>query len=1104
MLKYCRLALVAAFFTAAGASATSTLPEGYYFTTDTIGQPSTSAASAPMRTLDLNWDHTVESVRIGALDYRLFLDSKQAMVRGERFRYGRWWDSNGNYHDTTMEEYEAAFPGGKLTVPETVEYGGETYTVIAIEEFGNVKQLREIELPNTLLRIGNGCFQNSGLIRILIPDSVIELGYSVFQRCQNLEEIFIGQQVEEFYAGLFMECPSLRKIEIDPQNPHLMVSETYLLTKDGKNLFGGFNQTRETIDDIPESVETLLEGAFQGYPNLTSVKLNSSLKNIDAFAFADCPNLEYVDLPEGLLRIGGEYPDMWQSVFSGTKITELRLPDSLTSFNGAREMEFLEKFHIGKNLEYLGAGPNNTPWHNVLIDCPNITEVTIDPENKFWKVIGKSVYNKIGNVLAFNFDKGSLSMPIEESVIWICNSAFCYLDLKSITLPPHTWRVDGFVFEGTNLTEPVTFPASTRYIGDDNFLFGYNLKGINIASPVAPTSGPSLVDLGESFTVHVPAGCADNYRQTKSWGRYNIIDDMPAPTIYAYDFDYCGGYAGESGEGINTPNAEFAIKITAEELKPYAGKPITSVQMNNSWYRNAYAFVYRASDGELLARQEMTPLEKHVWNSVRFAKPYVIDPADGDLLVGYGMLDRAQCAFSKYSHSNANYFREIGNEWTEGFYAGGGAWLISVTIEGEKMPVDARIREVQYNPVCTDGVLHVSGLLENCCMFGMTECEVGYTVTCEGAETPLASGTFKYTMDFVPHKSFAPFEADVPIGGMGNLIVELEVLTVNDKSDEVRCNGSGPLAVKARGKSEFTRNVVMEEGTGTWCCYCPRGIAGIEQMKAKYGDSFIAICVHQDVMAADESYESVLRLFPGLPGSIIDRKCDLMPDPNFSDLEAAYLQEVNIADCAVEATAEFAGTDDCFISVCTKTQFVEGADDTYKIACAVVEDGYGPYVQTSNYSPEELGLSCDFDKMMYDHVARSIYYAADDEGAGHIINSIPGKAQVHTLKFDTPTNIQDASKIRLVVMVMNNATGAIENAVEIPIGENTAIASVSEPAFNVTVNGLTVSVDGVSGSMALYNCSGIKIAQSTNGTLSAPTPGLYILVTPCSSTLLRL
>lgn len=56
---------------------------------------------------------------------------------------------------------------------------------------------------------------------------------------------------------------------------------------------------------------------------------------------------------------------------------------------------------------------------------------------------------------------------------------------------------------------------------------------------------------------------------------------------------------------------------------------------------------------------------------------------------------------------------------------------------------------------------------------------------------------------------------------------------------------------------------LVEEYTGTWCQWCPRGIVGLEKMHELYPDEFICISYHnQDVMAFTSYYPSNVQSFP--------------------------------------------------------------------------------------------------------------------------------------------------------------------------------------------------------------------------------------------------
>lgn len=1075
--------------TAIPAQAADSLPKGYtYVTTPTDSSP----AKVKRKSLDLN-DDVCKRVEIGPFEYCLYADTRQATIRGNKYDICYSWNENDDEFSTPIpiEEYEAAFPGGKLTVPPTVEYEGVTYTVVKIGGFGQNPFLKELELPETLLELESEAFYHTGLTKVRIPDSVIYSGYSVFNDCPFLTEVYIGKNLSELSE---IRNSSVTSFTLHPDNEYFKASGHYILSKDGKRLVCNGNRDIEVLNNIPEGVEELNEATFCGLKKLRFVTLPSSLRHIHKYVFMDCPLLSEISLPEGL-------DIMHANVFSGTGIKELILPESLTQYIGEDfengDMPYLEKLYIGKNVEYLGASPDYVPFHAAFMGCPNLKEVTIHPENRFYKVEGSNVYTKNGAMLCFSFGTGEVNSPINESVKWIGSRSFAYVDVNRITLPENLWRIDSFAFEGTNLKQPVTLPASVRYL-ENNFLFGYQLRDINVLS-ITPPSMQYPYDMAPhdpaALTVHVPQGCAESYSTTESWGKYKIVDDLPRSEKITTDFDYCGGHLKGRSYGLDTPPAEFAIRMTEEQMEAYKGQTISSVQFSNSWYRNYYAFVYRMSDDKVLARQDGFPCELNSWNCIAFSEPYVIDPADGDILIGYGAPERGQGEYSQVKHPDGNWFREIGDDWFQGFTGEDGAWMITVGLTGSEMPVDARVREITYVPVNTSGTLALKGKVENRTLQGLTECELTYTVRRANDTTPISTGSFTLTHDFLHYQEFMDFEVEIPLEAFGNLIVKLEVASVNGQPTQVGGSGSGPLQVQHRGKSEFIRNVVVEEATGTWCTYCPLGIAAIEQMQTKYADRFIPICLHDDEMRPDYTYESILNMFPGLPGSIVDRKEDLMPYPGFEAFETAYLQEADIAVCSISATAEFTNTVGSEITVDTQTTFGTEADGSYMIACAVLEDGCGPYEQQSNYSAEELGLDCDFDQMMYDNVARSIYYPFESEAAGEIVNTTPGTAQTHSLTFNTPENVNNGEALKVVAMVINRETGEIENACVTHVSPSASIIETAVAAPSVSVNGLTVTATGVQGPLTLLTPSGIAVAR-TNGTeLNAPAPGLYILQT---------
>lgn len=126
-------------------------------------------------------------------------------------------------------------------------------------------ELEEIELPNTLVEIGKGCFFNSKITRITIPDSVTLLKKSAFERCSQLTEVNLGKGLNEIKIKTF-----------------------------------AFSQIKSIV--VPEGVTRLKSFCFYGCTRLQHVKLPNSLIEIVNSVFSGCdikvliipPNVEYL------------------------------------------------------------------------------------------------------------------------------------------------------------------------------------------------------------------------------------------------------------------------------------------------------------------------------------------------------------------------------------------------------------------------------------------------------------------------------------------------------------------------------------------------------------------------------------------------------------------------------------------------------------------------------------------------------------------------------------------------------------------------------------------------------------------------------------------
>ena len=101
-----------------------------------------------------------------------------------------------------------------VSIPSTaIDSHGYGYRVTAIgyESFINKPLLATVKLPKTLEGIGSYAFQNVGISEIIIPSSVNNIGPGAFLACGNLEFAEVQGENTGFGAGVFKNCPVLRK-----------------------------------------------------------------------------------------------------------------------------------------------------------------------------------------------------------------------------------------------------------------------------------------------------------------------------------------------------------------------------------------------------------------------------------------------------------------------------------------------------------------------------------------------------------------------------------------------------------------------------------------------------------------------------------------------------------------------------------------------------------------------------------------------------------------------------------------------------------------------------------------------------------------------------
>ena len=175
-----------------------------------------------------------------------------------------------------------ARPEGDLVIPEFVEHGGITYTVVALDQnaLEECQGITSVELPNTIRRIGAEAFSYcTGLSNeIVIPDQCTFIGGYAFFGCSAISALTIGASVDTIQFSAFEDCTSLQSIHCNTPAPpfaeHIPTNPYY----EDRSIFNNVPTDIPvfvsclTIDQFQMSQDwsrfTNLEGVFVGVPSL--------------------------------------------------------------------------------------------------------------------------------------------------------------------------------------------------------------------------------------------------------------------------------------------------------------------------------------------------------------------------------------------------------------------------------------------------------------------------------------------------------------------------------------------------------------------------------------------------------------------------------------------------------------------------------------------------------------------------------------------------------------------------------------------------------------------------------------------------------------------
>lgn len=367
---------------------------------------------------------------------------------------GLTYTLNAADHTATVANYDNNTPDGVIDIPDTVISGGQPYTVTAIgySAFGSL---------STPINVSS----------VFIPATVLSIGDSAFIYCDALTTV------------TFAENSQLKSI--------------------GSGAFWGSEQVYPRFKEIkiPDSVETIGNGAFYDCRDLERITLPSALQTLSTVTFYNCTALSEVTFPASLKTIES-------SAFSGCRnLSEVELPASLKAIRSS-------VFHLCINLKTVSYDGSLKQWNDITANndvlgysCPSLVMddytaqfilVKDDPDHPVPDPPPKTV-----TITKYTGTESTVILP------------------STISSWPVTKIGEDALKDNTTITS-VTIPASVTEIGSNAFAGCTNLTSVNYegdwSNLTIQSGNPAVQDAANAplfdfeFTLDNTAAIVTNYK----------------------------------------------------------------------------------------------------------------------------------------------------------------------------------------------------------------------------------------------------------------------------------------------------------------------------------------------------------------------------------------------------------------------------------------------------------------------------------------------------------------------------------------------------------------------------------------------------------------
>ena len=353
---------------------------------------------------------------------------------------------------------------GNIVIPATVVNPNNTeageYTVVGIG-FAAFAQsgITGITMPETITFIANSAFYMcSGLTTITLPESLRTIGVESFASCAGLRRIHFPAAVESIGSGNFKATNQMSTITVDEANTHYCAEASVLYDKAKTRLIRCATLNTRSIN-VPATVTTIEDRAFEACTNVPSITLPDGLTTIGDNAFYACSNLASINIPEsvtGYLANG--------ILARCTRLTQVVIPSGITEI-GINAMEGCSQ------LTTVSLPEGVTEIHTHAFDnCYNLSSINMPAA---LKKIDAYAFMNCSSMTSFDLPNGM--EEIGERVFESC------WRLTQMRIPEGVTRLGDRLFENCTSLVSVALPSTLENLGMNPFNNCTSLAEVTVA-----------------------------------------------------------------------------------------------------------------------------------------------------------------------------------------------------------------------------------------------------------------------------------------------------------------------------------------------------------------------------------------------------------------------------------------------------------------------------------------------------------------------------------------------------------------------------------------------------------------------------------------------